>query len=226
MGVSEFAVEHFKCTLYQMASLSSTQNHMSSHTGMWFSHKRTKMDIYTKLGNYLRSTVSGLNKSQSLYQAHDSNKNISDVVPKHAADRHHMGSGLAHLSISFHGRFVPWFQLQQGESLLQQVWGTQHSTCPWDTCWCLNLEPKVLSPCGCWWRLQRSGGSKPRLPPADTPFFTHKFGSVICTVPFIEHKAKVSIPPQHSVPLLVSLVCGCWPATGITEQRQECWPVQ
>jgi len=55
---------------------------MSSHSGMWFSHKRTKLDIYTKLGNFLRSIVSGLtslNKSQSLYQTHDQNKNISDV---------------------------------------------------------------------------------------------------------------------------------------------------
>lgn len=62
-----------------MVSLSCTQNHMSSHTGMWLSHKRTKMDIYTKLGNYLRSTVSGLNKSQSLWQTHDPNKNTSAV---------------------------------------------------------------------------------------------------------------------------------------------------
>lgn len=36
---------------------------------------------------------------------------------KHVADRRHMGSGLTPVLISFNGRFVPWFQLQQEESL-------------------------------------------------------------------------------------------------------------
>lgn len=43
------------------------------------------------------------------------------MFPEHVVDRHHMGSGLAHVPISFHGRSVPWFQLQQGESLVQRV---------------------------------------------------------------------------------------------------------
>ena len=83
---------------------------------MWFSHKRTKLDIYTKLGNFFWSTVSGLT-SLNLYTKHMIRIKIYQMFLKHVVDRHHMGSRLTHVLISFNGRFVLWFQLQQEESL-------------------------------------------------------------------------------------------------------------
>lgn len=109
-------MECYKCTLEQMASLNYTQNYMSSHTGMWSSHKITKLHIYTKLENFLRSIVPGLT-SLNLYTKHMIRIKIHQIFLKHVADRHHMGSGLTRVLISFNGCSVPWFQPQQKECL-------------------------------------------------------------------------------------------------------------
>lgn len=89
---------------------------MSSHAGMWFSHKRTKLDVYTKLGNFLQYTVLGFTHL-NLYTKHMIRIKIYQMFLKHVVDRHHMGSGLTHVLISFNGRFVLWFQLQQERTL-------------------------------------------------------------------------------------------------------------
>lgn len=63
--------------------------------------------------------------SLNLYTKHMIRIKIYQMFLKHIVDRHHMGSGLTHVLISFNGRFVPWFQVQQEESLPQQAWGAQ-----------------------------------------------------------------------------------------------------
>lgn len=92
------------------------------------------------------------------YTKHMIQIKIYQMFLKHVVGRHHMGSGLARVPISFNGRFVPWFQLQQGESLLQPAWGaqTQHvlgtlvgAAWSWETVtskWCLKQEPEVSQP--------------------------------------------------------------------------------